>query len=151
LRDYDLVASRRLVLAAEVSRVPVILLRGGAQPRPSAAHTRWQIGSAASARAAHPLLARLPGPATITLDLLRQRGGPAGAAWGGAGGSNGITMMPVSSPGLSPSSPHAPSSVPSWLALWFPCLPCERMWTPQPPARRLRLAPSSPVWGRRCA
>lgn len=81
LRDYDLVASRRLVLAAEASRVPVILLRGGAQPRPSAAHTRWRIASAASARAAAPLLSRLPGPAAITLDLLRQRGGPAGATW----------------------------------------------------------------------
>jgi protein ImuA len=82
LRDYDLVASRRLVLAAEASRVPVILLRGGAEPRPSAAHTRWQVSSTPSAtQSAEPLLNRLPGPATITLDLLRQRGGPAGAAW----------------------------------------------------------------------
>lgn len=82
LRDYDLVASRRLVLAAEASRVPVILLRGEAQPRPSAAHTRWQIASAPSlAQTTDPLLGRLPGPAALALDLLRQRGGPAGAAW----------------------------------------------------------------------
>lgn len=77
IRDYDLVASRRLVLAAETSRVPVILLRGEAEPRASAAHTRWHVRSAPST----PQAARAPGPATITLDLLRQRGGPAGASW----------------------------------------------------------------------
>lgn len=84
LRDYDLVASRRLVLAAEASGVAVAMLRGHARQRPSAAHTRWQVTPAASVPAAslHPALtARLPGPAAITLDLLRQRGGPAGVTW----------------------------------------------------------------------
>ena len=82
LREYDLVASRRLVLAAEGSGVPVILLRGGAQPRPSAAHTRWQVSPAPSAAPPVPLnLANAPGPAALTLDLLRQRGGPAGGHW----------------------------------------------------------------------
>lgn len=84
LRDYDLVASRRLVLAAEVSGVPVAMLRGQARPRPSAAHTRWQVATAASAPVTslhQPLTARLPGPAAITLALLRQRGGPAGLSW----------------------------------------------------------------------
>jgi protein ImuA len=91
LRDYDLVASRRLVLAAESSGVPVMVLRGQAAPRPSAAHTRWQVTPAASpplpglsaapASPAGRLIARLPGPAAITLALLRQRGGPAGATW----------------------------------------------------------------------
>ena len=82
LRDYDLVASRRLVLAAETSGVPVMLLRGAAQPRPSAAHTRWQVASAPSASPPSPAQRlRLPGPPALTLDLLRQRGGPAGGRW----------------------------------------------------------------------
>lgn len=77
LREYDLVASRRLVLAAEASGVPVMLLRGGAPPRSSAAHTRWEVGPTPSATP----LPRLPGPAALTLTLLRQRGGPAGGPW----------------------------------------------------------------------
>jgi protein ImuA len=44
----DLVASRRLVLAAEESGVTVVMLRAGAIPQPSAALTRWQVASAAS-------------------------------------------------------------------------------------------------------
>jgi len=41
----DLVASRRLVLAAQHKSVTVILLRQGAIAEPSAAQTRWQIRS----------------------------------------------------------------------------------------------------------
>jgi protein ImuA len=44
----DLVASRRLVLAAEESGVTTVMLRAGATPAPSAALTRWQVGSAPS-------------------------------------------------------------------------------------------------------
>jgi len=44
----DLVASRRLVLAAEESGVTVVMLRAGANPEPSAALTRWQVASAPS-------------------------------------------------------------------------------------------------------
>lgn len=44
----DLVASRRLVLAAEQSRVTAVMLRNGATPQPSAAQTRWQVASAPS-------------------------------------------------------------------------------------------------------
>jgi protein ImuA len=44
----DLVASRRLSLAAGESGVTVTLLRAGAAPQPSAALTRWQVKSAAS-------------------------------------------------------------------------------------------------------
>lgn len=42
---FDLVASRRLVLAAQHKNVTVILLRQGAVAEPSAAQTRWQIRS----------------------------------------------------------------------------------------------------------
>jgi len=44
----DLVASRRLVLAAEESGVTVVMLRAGATPEPSAALTRWEAASAPS-------------------------------------------------------------------------------------------------------
>ena len=44
----DLVASRRLVLAAEESGVTAVLLRAGAVPEPSAALTRWEVASAPS-------------------------------------------------------------------------------------------------------
>ena len=44
----DLVASRRLALAAGESGVTAFLLRNGARPEPSAALTRWQVTSAPS-------------------------------------------------------------------------------------------------------
>jgi len=44
----DLVASRRLALTAGESGVTVIVLRHGAEARPSAAWTRWQVTSAPS-------------------------------------------------------------------------------------------------------
>jgi len=44
----DLVASRRLGLAAGESGVTAFLLRNGAMPAPSAALTRWQVASASS-------------------------------------------------------------------------------------------------------
>jgi len=47
----DLVASRRLVLAAQHKNVTAFLLRQGAAAEPSAAQTRWQIRSSRSARA----------------------------------------------------------------------------------------------------
>ena len=44
----DLVASRRLALAAGESGVTLVMLRNGAQAEPSAALTRWQVASASS-------------------------------------------------------------------------------------------------------
>lgn len=44
----DLVASRRLVFAAQESGVTAMILRCGAVPEPSAALTRWQVASAVS-------------------------------------------------------------------------------------------------------
>lgn len=74
LPAYDLTASRRLVLAAERSGLPVIVLRLEADPRASAAHSRWLIRSVPST----PLAARAPGPPAIAAELLRQRGSPGG-------------------------------------------------------------------------
>lgn len=75
--DYDLTASRRLVLAAEASQNCVMLLRVGAEPRSSAAQTRWSISSAPSI----PLEAGAPGGSAIHVELLRNRGGRAGRRW----------------------------------------------------------------------
>jgi len=45
---FDLVASRRLTLAAAKHNVTAILLRPGAEPSPSAAETRWLVRAAPS-------------------------------------------------------------------------------------------------------
>ena len=74
---YDLTASRRLHLAAEKSGSMLLLLRIAAEPVPSAAFSRWRVGSAPSAA----LDANAPGPPTFDLTLLRQRGGPSGLSW----------------------------------------------------------------------
>jgi protein ImuA len=47
-RCLDLVASRRLALAASEAGLALILLRAGAEPEPSAALTRWQVRTAPS-------------------------------------------------------------------------------------------------------
>lgn len=75
--DYDLTASRRLVLAAEASGVTILLLRGDAEQRSSGAQTRWSIRSAPSV----PLEADAPGLPAVEAELLRCRSGPAGGRW----------------------------------------------------------------------
>jgi len=75
--EYDLTASRRFSLAAERSQLPVVILRGEGEPRPSSAQTRWAIESAPSME----LPGRAPGLPVIEAELLRQRGGPAGMRW----------------------------------------------------------------------
>ena len=77
LPRYDLPASRRLALAAGQSQSRVIVLRGDAEPRPSAAQTRWRVKSAPSIA----LEAQAPGGPAIDIELLRWRGGPAGRRW----------------------------------------------------------------------
>jgi protein ImuA len=69
----DLTATRRLALAAARSGVTVLLLRSGAA-QPSAASSRWQVATAASA----PLPGHAPGAPVFALTLLRHRGGIAG-------------------------------------------------------------------------
>jgi protein ImuA len=76
-RLLDLTASRRLALAAEGSGVTVIGLRIAAVPTPSAAQTRWQVSAAASL----PMEANAPGYPAWSIELLRQRGRPAGGGW----------------------------------------------------------------------
>lgn len=72
-RGLDLTVSRRLAVAAEKSGVTVLLLRAEAEPIPSAAYSRWQVRSIASAG-----LEGTPGHPAIEIILLRHRGGLAG-------------------------------------------------------------------------
>lgn len=77
MHGLDLTATRRLMLAAEASGTTVVSLRIEAAPIPSAAATRWQVAAAAST----PLAAEAPGWPAMDVELLRRRGGPAGARW----------------------------------------------------------------------
>ena len=65
----DLTATRRLALAAQDSGTMVWLVRSEAQPVPSVAQTRWQVGHAPAGVEHHP---------AFELTLLRQRGGREG-------------------------------------------------------------------------
>src|SRR3546814_8425356 len=56
---------------------PVIVLRGGASPRASAAHSRWTVRPAPSV----PLMANAPGLPACEVELSRRRGGPSGMRW----------------------------------------------------------------------
>ena len=80
-RQLDLVASRKLTLAAQSSGVTALLLRLAATPQPSTAETRWIV------RAAHspPSAASMPaapwhvwGAPMFDAELVRHRHGPVG-------------------------------------------------------------------------
>jgi protein ImuA len=73
-QTYDLTASRRFALATRESGTPVIILRAGAAPAPSAAHTRWRLRALPSIS----LAARAPGAPLCELTLLRDRAGREG-------------------------------------------------------------------------
>jgi protein ImuA len=76
-RRVDLTVSRRLTLFAERSGVTVLMLRGAGQAMPSAAETRWRVGALPST----PLEAGAPGRPTLSVDLIRRRGGPPSLGW----------------------------------------------------------------------
>jgi protein ImuA len=76
-RQLDLVASRKLTLAAQASGVTGLLLRMAAEPQPSTAETRWIV------RAAHsPPAVQAPcgawGAPLLDAQLVRNRHGPVG-------------------------------------------------------------------------
>ena len=74
-RQLDLVASRKLTLAAQASGVTGLLLRVAAQPQPSTAETRWIV------RAAHSPPAAVWsgwGAPVFEAQLVRNRHGPVG-------------------------------------------------------------------------
>lgn len=94
-RLLDLTASRRLALAAEISGVTVIGLRIAAAPSPSAAQTRWQVTAAPSL----PMEANAPGYPAWGIELLRQRGRPAGGRWRVEWNREQACLADASSPG----------------------------------------------------
>jgi protein ImuA len=86
-RQLDLVASRKLTLAAQTSGVTGLLLRVAAEPLPSTAETRWIVRAAHSPPAAPlmPAAAQMPaalgsawGAPLFDAQLVRNRHGPVG-------------------------------------------------------------------------
>jgi protein ImuA len=75
-RAYDLVASRRLMLAAHSSGVLALML-GRGEAVPSSAHSRWGVRSAS----AKPMAVNSPGFPTFEMNLLRHRAGLPPARW----------------------------------------------------------------------
>jgi protein ImuA len=86
-RQLDLVASRKLTLAAQASGVTGLLLRMAAEPQPSTAETRWIVRPAHSppAPSLMPSVASMPaaawsawGAPMFDAQLVRNRHGPVG-------------------------------------------------------------------------
>ena len=80
-RQLDLVASRKLTLAAQASGVTALLLRLAATPQPSTAETRWIVRAARSPPAS-PSMPAAPwhawGAPVFDAELVRHRHGPVG-------------------------------------------------------------------------
>jgi len=76
-KTLDLVATRRLSLAAARTNLPVFMVRAGGTPTPSAAASRWSIRSAPS----RPFAADAPGHPCFVAELLKDRAGAAGQGW----------------------------------------------------------------------
>ena len=74
-RQLDLVASRKLTLAAQASGVTGLLLRVAAEPLPSTAETRWIVRAAHSPPAASGSAWGAP---VFDAQLVRNRHGPVG-------------------------------------------------------------------------
>jgi protein ImuA len=77
-RQLDLVASRKLTLAAQASGVTALLLRVAATPQPSTAETRWIVRAAHSPPASPSMPAVGWGAPVFDAQLVRNRHGPVG-------------------------------------------------------------------------
>jgi protein ImuA len=78
-RQLDLVASRKLTLAAQASGVTCLMLRAAAAPLPSTAETRWIVRAAHSPPAAAPLVPwNAWGAPVFDAQLVRNRHGLVG-------------------------------------------------------------------------
>ncbi|MFD2135374.1 hypothetical protein ACFSLT_09370 [Novosphingobium resinovorum] len=143
MREYDLVASRRLILAAEGSRIPVVILRGDAEPRSSAAHTRWTVSSAPPPR----WRCARPGQRRCSSNSYAD----AAARRGSAGGWNGMKTMVVSANSPRHPARHRRARA---AATWHCGSPFCRANARAAPAYCLTETPrrpSSRAMGRRCA
>lgn len=79
-KALDLTVTRRLMLRAEASGTPVIILRQSGEEEASSALTRWHVKPAVSQRAtaaAGPLMHQFIGPPAFTVSLEKCRGGNA--------------------------------------------------------------------------
>jgi protein ImuA len=76
-KALDLVASRRLALAAAQSGVSLLMVRAAAQEAPSAATTRWSVRAAMS----RALDADAPGRPSYAITLVRDRAGGTENRW----------------------------------------------------------------------
>jgi protein ImuA len=79
--QLDLVASRKLTLAAQASGVTGLVLRMAAEPQPSTAETRWIVRAAHSPPASHLMPAAAWsawGAPVFDAQLVRNRHGPVG-------------------------------------------------------------------------
>lgn len=76
-KALDLVASRRLMLAAARSGVSLFMLRAGGSPLPGAAATRWRVRAVASDH----LEAHAPGQPAFEVSLIRDRAGGMEGKW----------------------------------------------------------------------
>ena len=74
-RQLDLVASRKLTLAAQASGATCLLLRMAAEPQPSTAETRWIVRAAHSPPSADGSAWGAP---VFDAELVRNRHGPVG-------------------------------------------------------------------------
>ncbi len=74
-RQLDLVASRKLTLAAQASGVTALVLRQAAAPQPSTAETRWIVRAAHSPPNAQWSAWGMP---VFDVELVRNRHGPLG-------------------------------------------------------------------------
>jgi protein ImuA len=81
-RQLDLVASRKLTLAAQASGTTGLVLRMAAEPQPSTAETRWIVRAAHSPPAAISSSSASPcsawGAPLLDAQLVRNRHGPVG-------------------------------------------------------------------------
>jgi protein ImuA len=75
-KQFDLVASRKLTLAAQASGVTGLVLRMAAEPQPSTAETRWIVRAAHSPPAPSPWITW--GAPLLDAQLVRNRHGPVG-------------------------------------------------------------------------
>jgi protein ImuA len=77
-RQLDLVASRKLTLAAQASGVTALLLRMAAEPLPSTAETRWIVRAAHSPPAVPSMPWSVWGAPVFDAELVRNRHGSVG-------------------------------------------------------------------------
>ena len=109
-RQLDLVASRKLTLAAQASGVTALLLRMAAEPRPSTAETRWIVRAAHSPPSA-PARLGAPGarPCSTRNSFVTVMARSAAGSWNG-------NVMSASS-----------ANRRRILSLWLPRLPIDRI------------------------